>query len=709
MPSWVIDPRRSKFIGKWDALVTLALIYTALLTPFEVAFLESNSSLTITVWNRFVDIVFTADMCLQFCLMYRTTEESLGGSRWISDAYSIAHHYVTTWFFIDLIAVLVAILDLPGVLKESDDVTHQDVSSLKLLRVLRVLRLIKLVRLLRASRMIHRWETRIAISYKALTVFKCVAQVLLSAHWIGCIWTVQTHFQDSRLDSWLGSLGYCEPETATNVSDGGGSWDGATCVSSGALWIASAYWATMVISGIGGADLDRSTFNTSEQCIGVVLTLFGGLLWSNVIAQFCGLIATLEIDIAEFRRTIDSLNIFMQENHFPSEMRQRLREYFHQTKHLRKSTNQQLLINQMSPMLQGEVQLRVMAPLLRRVWYFRELDEEVLVQISVNMVPKVFAPTEVCTPGFLYIVKSGVALFGGQVVPSGGIWGEDMILSTTLFRRFCAVAMTYLQVYRLSRSVLLSQIVLNYPAARRHLRRAALKLAFRRYMQLELARHRREMASSGGGASVERPTELVTPSADGNQVDGHVDNGSHLDQGGGSAGYPNGKIRAVIVRVIPRVVTAILSWCAARQVTCAPAASQSVCHPSQQLVSCWLCVRRLSSARSSAQVILDVPRSSRSFPIQAQIPPSRRVLRKRPGGGVYPWSRRRWSRRPSPRPKVSRLLWLIATYCHVLPRRRVLSLVSMCCLCVTSRLLYRASARTTRGTGANMGCLLNSG
>ena len=42
----------------------------------------------------------------------------------------------------------------------------------------------------------------------------------------------------------------------------------------------------------------------------------------------------------------------MAENHFPHEMRHRLREYFHQTKHLRKSSNQQLLINQMSPMLQ---------------------------------------------------------------------------------------------------------------------------------------------------------------------------------------------------------------------------------------------------------------------------------------------------------------------------------------------------------------------
>ena len=35
---------------------------------------------------------------------------------------------------------------------------------------------------------------------------------------------------------------------------------------------------------------------------------------------------------AEFRRTMDDLNRFMRLNQFPKSTRQRLREYFHQTK-----------------------------------------------------------------------------------------------------------------------------------------------------------------------------------------------------------------------------------------------------------------------------------------------------------------------------------------------------------------------------------------
>jgi hypothetical protein len=37
----VLDPRNSHFLSRWDACTTLALLYTALVTPFEIAFIDS--------------------------------------------------------------------------------------------------------------------------------------------------------------------------------------------------------------------------------------------------------------------------------------------------------------------------------------------------------------------------------------------------------------------------------------------------------------------------------------------------------------------------------------------------------------------------------------------------------------------------------------------------------------------------------------------
>ena len=60
----------------WDLVTTLALAYTALITPLEIAFFSSSVSATpgVDAWwalNRVVDITFICDMCLQFFIMVR--------------------------------------------------------------------------------------------------------------------------------------------------------------------------------------------------------------------------------------------------------------------------------------------------------------------------------------------------------------------------------------------------------------------------------------------------------------------------------------------------------------------------------------------------------------------------------------------------------------------------------------------------------------
>ena len=56
-----------------------------------------------------------------------------------------------------------------------------------------------------------------------------------------------------------------------------------------------------------------------------------------------------------FARAQDDLNNFMHQKSLPPEMQRRLREYFHQTKHLQMANAQRHLFLMMSPSLQGEV------------------------------------------------------------------------------------------------------------------------------------------------------------------------------------------------------------------------------------------------------------------------------------------------------------------------------------------------------------------
>ena len=63
----VLHPDRSRFLAIWDVVTAVALCYTALLTPFEVAFLPAPTTFS-DPWflvNRLLDAIFIFDLCLQ--------------------------------------------------------------------------------------------------------------------------------------------------------------------------------------------------------------------------------------------------------------------------------------------------------------------------------------------------------------------------------------------------------------------------------------------------------------------------------------------------------------------------------------------------------------------------------------------------------------------------------------------------------------------
>ena len=210
--------------------------------------------------------------------------------------------------------------------------------------------------------------------------------------------------------------------------------------------------------------------------------LSGGMIWGTVIAVFCGVLANMDPKGTEFKRTMDNLNSFMSEQGLPNEMRVKLREYFHQTRHLQVARSNKELISMMSPMLQGKVVWEINQRWLKHVWFLRNAEDKFMVKLALTLKAAVFAPSELCPIGYMYISHRGIALYGGRVLTSGKVWGEDMILSSpTLRSKYAARCMTYVEAYVISRDELLD-LAKEFPATLRVVRRSSFRLAFRREM-----------------------------------------------------------------------------------------------------------------------------------------------------------------------------------------------------------------------------------
>lgn len=366
------------------------------------------------------------------------------------------------------------------------------------------------------------------------------------------MWGGQTSVLPTPRGSWKEEWGYCMEDWEVELLPDPGAQSKYAfvecepppsdtcyrCVGPWALYAACLYWAVMTITSIGYGDITPAPTNAAEQVVAVVLMVIGAMMWGNVIATFCGVVQTMNPANTVFRNTMDELNRFMDVQHLPAEMQRRLREYFHQTKHLQRAASDRALLQKMSPSLQGEVAIRCNERWLKRVWYLVHTEEEFLVQVALHLSAMVFAPGELVASNFLYIVHRGVALYGGQVLTAGKVWGEDMILiSDHLRRKYCARAMNYLEVYMLGREELMT-VALGFPDTHTHLRKQAFKLAVRREF-IHVAKARKSAAGEAWGSSATRTFDRIL--SDASSVETHdASKGYNRQQGVRYAGMRRG-------------------------------------------------------------------------------------------------------------------------------------------------------------------------
>ncbi|KAI8910776.1 hypothetical protein EDD86DRAFT_224940 [Gorgonomyces haynaldii] len=177
-----LDPT-SPFLRKWDTLALCLLFFTASVTPFETAFLSSDSnSSTINIdllfiLNRIVDVVFFCDIFIQIRLPYR--DDSTG--KLVVSVKKISYKYFTSWFFLDIISVLP--FEFLGHILSAGSGALQNLS---LLRFFRLTRLLKLLRVFRASRKLKKLQVTSGLRYSTLEMLKIFVMVLFLTHWMAC-------------------------------------------------------------------------------------------------------------------------------------------------------------------------------------------------------------------------------------------------------------------------------------------------------------------------------------------------------------------------------------------------------------------------------------------------------------------------------------------------------------------------------------------
>ena len=452
----IVNPN-GPFARQWDMLMVALLIFTALVTPFEVAFLTSAFNFLFVI-NRLVDFGFMCDMVLNFFLGFYDEAEA----RMIWNQKLIASRYLKGWFSIDLVSILP--FDTVALAMNS-----KELSQLKILRVIRLLRLIKLMRIFRSSRVIKRIQSNSGLSFSTWALIKFLVLVIICLHWTACVWGMYPSMDENE-DNWMLQ---------------GGLIDAGV----GERYLASVEFSLMaMVMGYG----DYTPATSGERTLAVVLMLFCGSVYAYVIGSICGIVSERDPATSEYQANVDLLNDYMEEIKLPRTQRTKLREYFTHCKQIFRMKYFHDVLENMSPELQGEVAKHTHGSWLYEIPFFNADREDerdrFLVEVALALEPKAFGPNEmVYREGdmavSMYIVQRGMAACAGRVLSSGRFFGEDMIAGSEEepCRRTNDVrSLTFLDVYEFEREKM-CEILENgdFEATAKKIRRQVIKIALK--------------------------------------------------------------------------------------------------------------------------------------------------------------------------------------------------------------------------------------
>ncbi|KAJ8306727.1 hypothetical protein KUTeg_015768 [Tegillarca granosa] len=255
----------SPFKAVWDWIILLLVLYTAVFTPYVVAFelndnqtrmnlnkdsksrlqnAETSKADPLVIIDLIVDLMFIADILINF----RTTY--LHNGEVVTHPQRIAIHYVKGWFVIDVFAAVPFDLLLFGS-GNSDTMT-----------ITGVLKIARLLRLLRVLRRIEQFA-----EYGAAVLMLLMVTFTLIGHWLACIFYAIAYVERPHLKHKIGWLDTLADKYSTPIND---SLSGPSIRS---RYITSLYFTFTSLTSIGFGNVAPNT--NAEKIFSIFAMLLG--------------------------------------------------------------------------------------------------------------------------------------------------------------------------------------------------------------------------------------------------------------------------------------------------------------------------------------------------------------------------------------------------------------------------------------------------
>lgn len=450
LPWYIIHPD-SLFKSIWNFYIGILLMYTAIIMPYVLAFVDSAG---LDAWfyiNIIVDLSFSVDIFVNLFSAYYQKQMTL-----VNSHKKIIIKYASTWMIFDIVSCIP--FEFIELFEPSLETSNLQI-LFKLMRLPKLLRIFKIIKIFKTSSNYQRniiaekIQELLNLKNSSIRLFISCLYIIMSLHLMSCFWYLSAKIEGLGPNTWISRAGLSDSDPSS-------------------IYISSIYWAATSFTTVGYGDI--SGCNNTERIFCIIWMLFSVYFFSYIVGSLSSNFETANMKDNLLWNKLMMVDELAKNSSIDQNLLRKLKQalkYSHKQNFLDISEKEKIL-NELPSQLRFEIAMAMFGKAVSKIKFFKSKDKAIISEIVPHLQPLYAIQDPLIyekgehSEG-IYFVLSGFAAYtykNGSMFVKGISSGEyfgDIEATMKITRKYCVKAIKNLDIL-LMKNEIIQRIHDNY-------------------------------------------------------------------------------------------------------------------------------------------------------------------------------------------------------------------------------------------------------